>query len=119
MGKLVWLDPEYYQYSDIGFWCPGCNSQHEISVGRPTFRGARWSYNSDPVKPTFSPSYHLKINTPDMGARYQPDVKSTVCHSWIRDGKIQFLLDCTHALAGQTVDLPDFPEGRAVTSKRL
>lgn len=24
------------------------------------------------------------------------------------DGRIQFLNDCTHALAGQTVDLPDW-----------
>jgi len=33
-----------------------------------------------------------------------------ICHSFIRDGKIQFLGDCTHALAGQTVDLPELPE---------
>ena len=33
-----------------------------------------------------------------------------VCHSFIRDGRIQFLGDCTHHLAGQTVDLPDFTE---------
>ena len=26
---------------------------------------------------------------------------------FVTDGKIQFLGDCTHALAGQTVDLPD------------
>jgi hypothetical protein len=29
-----------------------------------------------------------------------------ICHCFIRDGQIQFLLDCTHALAGQTVPLP-------------
>jgi hypothetical protein len=28
-----------------------------------------------------------------------------VCHSLIRDGQIQFLTDCTHELAGQTVPL--------------
>ncbi|MNR55162.1 hypothetical protein D3C85_1754830 [compost metagenome] len=31
----------------------------------------------------------------------------TVCHSWVTDGKIQFLHDCTHALAGQTIALED------------
>jgi len=30
-----------------------------------------------------------------------------ICHSFITDGKIQFLSDCTHHLAGQTVDLND------------
>ena len=33
----------------------------------------------------------------------------TVCHSFVTDGRIQFLGDCTHSLAGQTVDLPEFP----------
>ena len=32
------------------------------------------------------------------------------CHSFVTDGRIQFLSDCTHALAGQTVDLPDIKE---------
>jgi hypothetical protein len=29
------------------------------------------------------------------------------CHSFVTDGRIQFLSDSTHALAGQTVDLPE------------
>lgn len=28
------------------------------------------------------------------------------CHSFVRDGQIEFLSDCTHALAGKTVSLP-------------
>lgn len=32
------------------------------------------------------------------------------CHMYIREGKIQFLSDCSHALAGQTVEMPDFDE---------
>lgn len=46
-------------------------------------------------RPTFSPS--LGIN---MGLDMQ-------CHSFVRDGKIEFLSDCHHELRGQTVDLPD------------
>lgn len=34
-----------------------------------------------------------------------------VCHSFVTDGRIQFLSDCTHSLAGQTVDLPEMPAG--------
>ena len=29
------------------------------------------------------------------------------CHSFVREGRIEFLGDCTHAMVGQTVDLPD------------
>lgn len=38
---------------------------------------------------------------------YQAQPKS-VCHSFVRDGQIQYLGDCTHEYAGKTVDLPDF-----------
>jgi hypothetical protein len=29
----------------------------------------------------------------------------------VRAGQIEFLGDCTHALKGQTVALPDWPQG--------
>lgn len=45
---------------------------------------------------------------PDDG-EFPYDTKN-VCHSFIKDGKIQFLGDCTHALANQTVDLPDWEQ---------
>lgn len=32
-----------------------------------------------------------------------------LCHSFVTDGRIQFLTDSTHELAGQTVDLPEWP----------
>jgi len=31
-----------------------------------------------------------------------------VCYSFVTAGRIQFLSDCTHILAGKTVDLPDW-----------
>lgn len=36
-----------------------------------------------------------------------------VCHSFVTDGCIQYLGDCTHRLAGQTVDLPAWEASRA------
>jgi hypothetical protein len=39
---------------------------------------------------------------------YQTINKSVVrCHSFVREGKIEFLNDCTHEHAGQTLDLLD------------
>jgi hypothetical protein len=32
------------------------------------------------------------------------------CHSFVRDGHIEFLTDSTHKLAGQTVVLPALPD---------
>ena len=118
MAKLVCLDAQYYPFDDYGYWCPGCKSGHEIAVTKKNASGAKWTFNGDPVGPTFSPSVNLKVNTPDMGARYLPDVPSTVCHHFIRDGRIEFLGDCTHALRGQTVDLPDVPNCVYISSRK-
>lgn len=36
------------------------------------------------------------------------EMVKTVCHSFVTDGNIQFLDDCTHELKGKTVPLEDF-----------
>lgn len=100
------------------FWCPGCNELHQVSVGTGT--GPRWGYNDNPDKPTFTPSLLIRSGHycpgqegKDCWCTYEARLgepapfKCTVCHSFVTDGRIQFLGDCTHALAGQTVDLPD------------
>lgn len=57
-----------------------------------------WSWNGDINKPTLKPSVSTKGSDADGEFK---------CHSWITDGKIEFLHDTTHALVGQTVDLID------------
>jgi hypothetical protein len=116
--KLVRLDKKYWPPGGYGHWCPGCNSGHEINVDRPNASGAKWTFDGNMDCPTFSPSINLQINPPG-NPHYQPDVKSARCHYFIRAGRIQFLPDCTHALAGQTVDLPDIPEGQYLSSRWL
>lgn len=74
------------------FECPGCGCSHYFD--------SRWSFNGDQAKPTFTPSL-LVYAVPDA----VPPVPR--CHSFVRDGRIEFLGDCTHALAGQTVELPE------------
>jgi hypothetical protein len=69
------------------YWCPGCDCAHGIN--------STWQFNGDVEKPTISPS----ILATGAGT----------CHCFIKDGKIQFLDDCTHALKGQTVDVPEWP----------
>lgn len=72
------------------FDCPGCKEDHAIPI-----ETGKWTFNGDFVKPTYSPSVLVYANKPEKR-----------CHSFIRDGKIQFLDDCYHDLKGQTVDLP-------------
>jgi hypothetical protein len=115
--KLVRLDRKYWPRGGYGHWCPGCNGGHEIDTERANSSGSKWTFDGDMERPTFSPSINLKINTPDMGAHYQPGVASTVCHYFIRAGQIQFLGDCTHDLRGKTVPMPDIPDGHYLTSK--
>jgi hypothetical protein len=60
-------------------------------------------------KPTFRASMLATVDWP----KHPPglDKEKEICHSFVTDGKIQFLNDCTHSLKDQTVDLPDVPAG--------
>jgi len=89
---------------DYRFWCPGCDEIHGIRA-----KGERpcWTFNGDMIKPTFSPS-HLTGWHDDDGNRFAENR----CHSYIKEGNIQFLNDCHHDLKGQTVPLPPKSEWR-------
>lgn len=90
------------EFTDDSGWlifCPACQCGHKFDRGR-------WTFNGNLERPTFSPSMLIKTNSPDS-PHYQPRARSSVCHSFVRDGRIEFLGDCTHAMAGQTMDLPD------------
>lgn len=104
---------------NFDFYCPGCNHRHPVAVGTPFHNGARWTFNESMERPTFSPSLHCKSGHYADGTAPQDcwlckrgSKACGVCHSFIRDGQIQFLSDCTHDLAGQTVPIPP-PPGEA------
>jgi len=77
------------------FECPGCKSEHMFSTNLK-FSPISWEFNGDINNPTFSPSL--------LVWRSEPTLR---CHSFVKDGKIQFLGDCYHELKGQTIDLPE------------
>ena len=84
----------------LGFWCPACAQLHVITVRRVEgYQGPVWDWNNNAERPTFSPSIKH-----DWG-------QGKVCHYFVREGRIQYCSDSTHDLAGQTVELPDVPEG--------
>ena len=111
---------KFTDQGSLRFKCPGCDESHIVNVsgGHPG-----WTFNGDFDRPTLSPSVLVRTghycNTPpvpgncgcDWNERHPDedpwDWPCAVCHSFVRDGQIQFLGDCTHALANQTVDLPE------------
>jgi hypothetical protein len=102
---------------DLGFWCAGCEEMHVVSPG--------WTFDGNYDAPTFSPSvlvtngHYCPGHKPGDSCwctynREHADDPSSFtcsrCHSFVRGGRIEFLGDCTHKLAGQTVTLTAPPE---------
>jgi len=87
-----------YKYA---FTCPGCQNWHIVTIkANPEDPGPVWTWNGDTDKPTFHPSILVQ-------STYGENQEKRVCHSYVRNGRIRFLHDCTHDLAGQTVELPE------------
>lgn len=98
--KVQYQDGRHYGWS---FKCPGCGDYHCIPTNHADPQ-KNWEFNGNPDSPTFSPSLKVgwvePLDMPNPGTRH-------VCHSFIRDGRMQFLSDCTHKHAGQTLDMAD------------
>jgi hypothetical protein len=92
----------------VAFNCPGCECGHLIRIS-----GAHpcWDWNGDLVNPTLSPSIRVTYPAnPDALEQFKEWRIERCCHSFVRDGKIEYCADSTHALAGQTVELPDWDD---------
>lgn len=94
----------------VAFRCPGCGDDHVVDT-------RRWTWNGSMTAPTFSPS--LLVRSGHFAPQHKPgdecwctfehDTRFSchLCHSFVRDGEIQFLSDCSHDAAGSTMPLPD------------
>jgi hypothetical protein len=74
----------------LTFHCPGCECAHPFDL-------KRWTWNGSMEAPTFMPSLLCNKDYPESR-----------CHSFVKDGWIQFLGDCYHELKGLTVEIPDW-----------
>lgn len=90
---------------EVVFTCPGCKFDHLIPYSRPELgydsTGPCWEFNGSEESPTLTPSILVQSG---------PSEKREVCHSFVTSGNIQFLGDCTHELANQTVPLNEIDE---------
>lgn len=71
----------------IWFRCPACGFPHGVT--------ADWNFDWNAESPTFRPSVKVEW-------------ENNICHSYVTAGRIEFLSDCTHAMAGSTVELPQW-----------
>ena len=82
------------------FWCPGCDQVHRVVFWQADgYTGPVWEWDLNLEAPTVSPSIlcHGSANGGN-------------CHSFLRNGRWQFLDDSHHDLAGQTVDMVPLPD---------
>lgn len=101
-----WVDP-VNEREGFSYFCQGCKRAHSVSV-----KGSNaWGWNGDLERPTFTPSVLVTWPAhPDADERFKEWRTERRCHTFVTDGRVQFLGDCTHELAGQTLDLPDLPD---------
>lgn len=92
MAKLIKRVVEYYM-----FYCSGCKYQHTYSVFED---GSQWKFNGDMGKASFIPSLLNRIID-------QEGNETSRCHLFVTDGQIIYCADCTHELAGQTIELSE------------
>lgn len=95
----------------VRWYCPGCACTHRVPVNTPE----GWGFNGNYERPTLTPSVLVYSHktliddtlTGEALTAPQNITQSPRCHTFIRDGKIEFLPDCTHHLVGQTVPMED------------
>lgn len=106
--------------------CPGCKHTHAVSVDAK--QGPSWGFNGNVEQPTFTPSVLARGVRHDLSdaeweafdreckekalthdQQMDHPVYGERCHTFVRDGQIQFLDDCTHALKNTTVPIPPWP----------
>ncbi len=104
MAKIRKLINEYkgvkYHHDQYMYMCEGCGYAHVFALKA---EGGHHDFNMNLDNPTVSPSL-VQNHTP-----------CKMCHSFIRDGKIQYLNDCHHHLKGQTIDLPEVEDLKSKT----
>lgn len=87
-----------------GIFCPGCRHSHMMGVGNPS--GSNWDFNGNVLKPTFTPSVRVSV-----GGHGSDMAERTLCHSWVSEGRINFLNDSSGHALRDWHDLIPFPEG--------
>jgi hypothetical protein len=104
VGKALVCREEYATGEvHIRWWCLGCTCIHAIRIipGRDRPKDEVWQYNGSEECPTFSPSVLVRCDGHPVRSR---------CHCFVKAGEIQYLSDCSHPMANQTVPMKPWGE---------
>lgn len=100
---------------DYVFFCEGCGCGHGVWTVKRNPNGPVWGFNNNMDAPTFTPSIKVTGTQPitdDEHARIMRGEKieprPLCCHLYVKNGMIEYLGDCTHALRGKTVPMTPF-----------
>jgi hypothetical protein len=123
LDNMAYVEVEPARATHLKIKMPGPSGDLLIPV---IIKGTRagtgkWTWNGDTEKPTLKPSVltraghfapSFKQGDPCWCTYNKEHPENTVfhcfiCHSWVNDGRAQFLPDSTHELRGQTLDLLD------------
>lgn len=99
-GDVV-LRSTYGQIEYLTFYCPACKQWHSVN--------STWSWNLSLCSTTINPS--IKVTSFN-------EQGETICHLYVRDGRIEYLNDCTHELKDQTVKMVDVCEQLELQRKK-
>lgn len=126
MGKIELIKSMDGKIDYFGFYCPGCGHSHMVPINDAKLEnGHGWQFDGNKEAPTLSPSLLTKSGhyathfNPEKDTCWcsfkertgdEPSFKCGICHLFVRDGKIEYLSDCTHEYAGKTIDMVDFPK---------
>lgn len=92
-----WRDNNGNTGKQCYWWCVGCDEHHIWQI--EATKGPNWEWNGNIELPTVAPSILTDGDRPEKR-----------CHVFINNGMIQYLDDCWHELAGQTVPMVDVPD---------
>jgi hypothetical protein len=111
VAQIVGIDDQGDKYKAIQLWCPGCEitdpdgrkhaGLNMLPVEGDPEKRPTWQWNGDLMNVGLEPSILTKSKRGE---------DEFVCHSFLRNGRWQFLGDCTHALANQTVPMLPLPD---------
>lgn len=87
------------------FFCPGCKEYHSLHTIQPNNNGTTFVITGTLQSPTVTPMIGRIIEK--FNKSKHANNPAHVCNSRITDGKIRYLENCSHALAGRIVDLPN------------
>lgn len=98
----VYVNCNYRIATHVKVLPPGPIGSRVLPIAGCGNSGGGWQWNGSTEQPTLRPSVLTRT--------YVGEKVKHLCHSYITGGRVEFLMDSNHSLAGQTFDLLEVDE---------